>query len=77
MHKKRAMKRDMDSIVYKISCSKCGKSYYGKTGSGLGTIIREPKMTYGTIGRLRPSFIMQMKPGTCPSGTMSSPYTPV
>ena len=43
VRKKRAMKRDRDSIVYKIPCSKCDKSYFGETGRGLGTRIKEHK----------------------------------
>ena len=37
------MKRDKYRIVYKISSSKCDKSYFGETGRGLGTRIRERK----------------------------------
>ena len=41
VRKKRAMKRDIDSIVYRITCSDCGKSYFGETGRGLSIRIKE------------------------------------
>ena len=32
---------DSDSVVYKIPCGKCDKSYFGETGRGLKTRVRE------------------------------------
>ena len=39
--KKKIKKRNEDSIAYKIPCSKRDKAYYGETGMGLKTRIRE------------------------------------
>ena len=39
--KKKSKKSNDDSVVYKIPCSKCDKAYYGETGRGLKTRIRE------------------------------------
>lgn len=39
--KKKTKKENADSTVYKIPCGKCEKSYFGETGRGLRTRIRE------------------------------------
>ena len=43
VRRKKIKKENLDSIVYKIPCSKCDKSYFGETGRGLGTRIKEHK----------------------------------
>ena len=41
--RKKPKEVDSDSIVYKIPCSKCDKSYFGETGRGLRKRIQEHK----------------------------------
>ena len=41
VRKKKPKKENSDSIVYKIPCGKCDKSYFGETGRGLKTRVQE------------------------------------
>ena len=41
MRKKRKQSRNRDSVVYKIPCGGCPRVYYGETGRGLKTRVRE------------------------------------
>jgi len=40
---KKANHENKDSVVYKIPCGGCHKSYYGETGRGLETRLKEHK----------------------------------
>jgi len=41
VRKTKTKKQNSDSIVYKIPCGRCDKSYFGETGRGLRTRVQE------------------------------------
>ena len=43
IRKRRSQQANPDSIVYKIPCGQCDKAYFGETGRGLHTRLKEHK----------------------------------